>query len=71
HRLNIDPIYKPIRQKQRALGPERYAVIEEEVSKLLKAKFVEEVYYPDWVANIVLVKKGQWEVAGLLRLYRP
>jgi hypothetical protein len=32
--------------------------IAEEVEKLLKARFIEEVYYPDWLANVVLVKKS-------------
>ena len=29
----------------------------DEVNKLLAAGFIREVYYPDWLANIVLVKK--------------
>ncbi|XP_058077667.1 uncharacterized protein LOC131226033 [Magnolia sinica] len=45
HRLNIDPTYRPIQQKRRLLSPERYVIIEEEVSKLLKAKFIKEIYY--------------------------
>ncbi|XP_059436668.1 uncharacterized protein LOC132169694 [Corylus avellana] len=38
--------------------------IAEEVEKLLKARFIEEVYYPDWLANVVLVKKcsGKWRI---------
>ncbi|MGV7959432.1 hypothetical protein PJP14_29460, partial [Mycobacterium kansasii] len=62
HRLNIDPTYRPVRQKRRPLGPERYNVIEEEVGRLLKPKFIEKIYYPEWVANVVLVKKtnGKW-----------
>lgn len=32
--------------------------IVEEVEKLLKARFIREVNYPDWVANVVLVKKS-------------
>ena len=34
----------------------------EEVEKLLTAKFIREVYYPDWLANVVMVKKsnGKW-----------
>jgi hypothetical protein len=28
------------------------------VEKLLKARFIREVYYPDWLANVVLVKKS-------------
>lgn len=38
--------------------------IDEEVEKLLKAWFIEELYYPDWLANVVLVKKsnGKWRM---------
>jgi hypothetical protein len=32
--------------------------VAKEVEKLLKDKFIEEVYYPNWLANIVLVKKS-------------
>ena len=35
-----------------------------EVNKLLAANFIGEVYYPDWLANIVLVKKAN----GKLRM---
>ncbi|XP_058071075.1 uncharacterized protein LOC131220120 [Magnolia sinica] len=64
HRLNIDQTYRPIRQKRRPLGPERYTIIEEDVNKLLKDKFIEEIYYPKLIANVVLVKKvdGKWRV---------
>ena len=36
----------------------------EEVDKLLAAKFIREVYYPVWLANIVMVKKsnGKWRM---------
>ena len=30
----------------------------EEVRKLLEADFIREVYYPDWLANVVMVKKA-------------
>ena len=38
--------------------------INTEVDKLLKAKFIEEANYPDWIANVDLVKKanGNWRV---------
>ena len=29
-----------------------------EVRKLLEADFIREVYYPDWLANVVMVKKN-------------
>lgn len=36
----------------------------DEVNKLLEASFIREVYYPDWLANVVLVKKanGKWRM---------
>ncbi|KAL5552836.1 hypothetical protein UlMin_040237 [Ulmus minor] len=64
HRLNIDPNFKPIKQKRRTFNAERYMAINTEVDKLLKAGFIEEANYPDWIANVVLVKKanGNWRV---------
>ena len=35
----------------------RDKAIAEEVRKLLEAGFIREVYYPDWLANVVMVKK--------------
>ena len=32
-------------------------IFTDEVDKLLAASFIQEVYYPDWLANVVLVKK--------------
>ena len=64
HKLNINPSFKPIKQKRRSFTPERQKAINEEVNKLLKAKAIREVEYPDWLANVVLVKKanGKWRV---------
>ncbi|XP_059664078.1 uncharacterized protein LOC132309830 [Cornus florida] len=61
HRLNKDPTVKPIRQKRRTFAAERNMAISEEVNKLLKADFIQEVNYPDWLANVVLVKKRPME----------
>ena len=38
--------------------------IAEEVRKLLEADFIREVYYLDWLANVVMVKKsiGKWRM---------
>ena len=43
---------------------ERDKVITEEVQKLLDANFIWEVYYPNWLANVVMVKKanGKWRM---------
>ena len=52
HRLNISPSFKPIRQKKRVFAPERDNAIKDEVHKLMAAKFIREVYYLDWLANV-------------------
>ena len=45
-------------------APERDRAIAEEVRKLREANFIREVYYPDWLANVVMVKKasGKWRM---------
>ena len=64
HRLNVDPSHKPVKQKRRKLGIERNKIINDEVRKLIEAGFIKEVQYPDWLANVVIVKKknGKWRV---------
>ncbi|XP_059669128.1 uncharacterized protein LOC132314263 [Cornus florida] len=47
HSLNVNPIMKPVRQKQRRFAPERNQIIAEEVDRLLDATFIREVQYPE------------------------
>ncbi|KAK0573961.1 hypothetical protein LWI29_016278 [Acer saccharum] len=64
HNLAVNEKCKPVVQKRRSFNPERSAAIKEEVSKLLAARLIREVKYPEWVANVVLVKKKnkQWRM---------
>ena len=64
HRLNVSPSFKLIKQKRRRFAPERQKAINEEVRKLLQAGAIREVEYPEWLANVVLVKKenGKWRL---------
>ena len=64
HRLNVSPSFPPIRQKKKVFAQEQDKVIAEEVRKLQAAQFIREVYYPDWLANVVMVKKasGKWRI---------
>ena len=57
YRLNDNPTFKSVKQKRRSFTPERQKTINEEVSKLLQAKAIREVEYPEWLANVILVKK--------------
>ena len=64
HRLNVSPSFKPIKQKRRIFALKRQKAINEEVDKLLHAGAIKEVEYPEWLANVVLVKKanGKWRL---------
>ena len=64
HSLDVDPKKKPVKQKRRNFAPERQQAIDDEVEKLLKADIICEIKYPDWLANVVLVKKpnGKWRM---------
>ena len=64
HRMNVSPSFKPIKQKRRSFAPERQKAINEEVNKLLQTGAIREIEYPEWLANVVLVKKenGKWRL---------
>ena len=58
HQINVNPECKPVQQKRRIFAPERNEAVTEEVEKLLEAGFIREVFYPNWLANVVVVKKS-------------
>ena len=58
HHLNMDSEKQPIQQRRRVFTPERNKAFMDEMDKLLTAKFIKEVYYPEWLANVVMVKKA-------------
>ena len=64
HKLNVSSSFLPVRQKKRVFAQERDKANAEEVRKLLEADFIREVYYPDWLANVIMVKKAN----GKLRI---
>ena len=62
--LNVDPEKKPVQQRRRIFAPEQNKVVMDKVNKLLTANFIREVYYPEWLANVIIVKKvnGKWRM---------
>ena len=64
HKLNVDSSMCPIKQKRRVFAPNRNQAISNEVEKLLTVGFIREIYYPNWLANVVMVKKsnGKWRM---------
>ena len=64
HKLNVIPSARLVKQKVRCFHSDRHQVIQEEVDNLLKARFIKEIKYPKWLANVVVVPKkgGKWRV---------
>ncbi|XP_071913927.1 uncharacterized protein [Coffea arabica] len=59
HHLDVDPNFKPVKQKKRSFAPERNEVIKAEIGKLLESKIILEVYYPTWLDNSLVRKDDQ------------
>ena len=63
HKLNTIPAARLVRQKVRHFHPEHHQIIHKKVDNLLRANFIREVTYPEWLANVVVVPKkwGKWQ----------
>jgi len=57
HSLNVSKTARHIKQKLRRFAHDKKEAIRIEISRLLAAGFIKEVYHPDWLANPVLVRK--------------
>jgi hypothetical protein len=57
HKLSINLVFKPIKQKERRYTPKRRKTIRVEVNKLFEARFIRLVDYPRWLVNPVLIEK--------------
>ena len=64
HSLDIRASSKPVKQRLRQFDEEKRRAIGEEIHKLLAAGFIKEVFHPEWLANLILVKKknGKWRM---------
>ena len=64
HSLNANGKAKPIKQKLRRFARDKKEVIRVEVTWLLAAEFIKEVYHPEWLANPVLIRKknNEWRM---------
>jgi Reverse transcriptase (RNA-dependent DNA polymerase). len=64
HKLMVRPDAKPVNQRLRRFALDRKQAIREELDKLLKAGFIREVLHPEWLANLVMVRKanGKWRM---------
>ena len=62
HHLNVNPSITPKKQPPQCLSREHSNAIKDEVTKLKQAGAIKEVFYLEWLANTVVVKKknGKW-----------
>ena len=63
-KLHVRSDVKPVRQPLRRLSEGKRRVVGEEIARLLAADFIMEVFFPEWLANPVLVlkKNKQWRM---------
>ena len=64
HKMNVVSFARSIRQRVRCFHLDCQQVIQVEVDNLLKAGFIREIKYLEWLANVVVVPKkgGKWRV---------
>jgi hypothetical protein len=62
HRLQVSPSARTKKQKFGKLAEEKVKAAKAEVQRLQDASFIREVKYPQWLANIIMVRKknGKW-----------
>jgi ribulose bisphosphate carboxylase small subunit len=41
-----------------------------QVQRLLDTGFIKEVEYPQWLANMVTVRKKEWQMVNVYRFYK-
>ena len=64
HKLNVDPSFLPKKQKSRRVAKEHVKAVKSKVQRLKEAGVIMEIFFPKWLANMVVVKKksGKWRV---------
>jgi hypothetical protein len=64
HSLNVDPSFRPRKQRLWKMSDNKAEGARNEVKRLLSAGVIREVKYPEWLANTVMVKKanGKWRM---------
>jgi hypothetical protein len=64
HSLNVDPSFRPRKQRLRKMSDDKAEGARNEVKRLLSADVIREVKYLEWLANTVMVKNanGKWRI---------
>jgi hypothetical protein len=64
HSLNVDPSFRPRKQRLQKMSNDKAEGARNEVKRLLNVGIIREVTYLEWLANTVMVKKanGKWRM---------
>ena len=64
HKFNVDPSFPPKKQKPRRASKEHVDAVNLEIQRLKEVGVIREVFFLEWLANTVVVKKknGKWRV---------
>ena len=64
HHLNVNPSVIPKKQPPRHSSKDHSDAIKDKVIKLKQSEAIKNVFYPEWLANTIVVKKknGKWRV---------
>ena len=62
HHLNVNLVVLPKKKPPRHSSKEHSDAVKQEVNKLKQVGAIKEVFYPEWLANTMVVKKksGKW-----------
>lgn len=58
HKLNVDPIFKPVKQKIRKFAPKKNQIVNEEMDRIESNGLIREVKHPKWLVNVVEINKN-------------
>jgi hypothetical protein len=58
HSLNVDPSFRPRKQRLQRMSEDKAEGARNEVKRLLSAGVIREVIYPEWLANTIMVNKA-------------
>ena len=64
HHLNVSPSIAPKKQPPRHSSKDHADAVKNKVIKLNLAEAIKKVFYPEWLANTIVMKKksGKWRV---------
>ena len=57
HKLNVNLSYPPKKQKPRKSAKDHVEAVRQEIEKLKEAGAIKETFFPEWLANTVVVWK--------------